>query len=54
MQEFERQAMNFQETILQVDLHGELEENVATLPLKADDNEIEALKSWAIEENVNF
>lgn len=53
-QEFERQAMNFQEAILQADIYGELQENVAILPLKEDNNEIETLKSWAIEENVKF
>jgi len=79
IQEFERQVVNFQEAILQADIHDKLKENVATL--KADDNnkielqvdfyevkesvamlslntddnidEIEALKSWAIEENIN-
>lgn len=53
-QEFERQAINFQEAILQADLHDELEENVATSSSKTGVNEIEALKSWAIEENVKF
>jgi len=38
IQEFETQIANFQKAILQADIDGELKENVATLPIKADNN----------------